>query len=52
MSAASFGILMSLEPAIAAVMGVLLLAQHPGLFQLAGFACVIGASIGTLRQKA
>ena len=52
MSAASFGILMSLEPAIAAVMGVLLLGQHPGLFQLAGFACVIGASIGTLRQKA
>jgi inner membrane transporter RhtA len=48
MSTASFGILMSLEPAIAATMGVLLLGQHPGLFQMAGFVCVTGASIGTV----
>jgi inner membrane transporter RhtA len=48
MSTASFGILMSLEPAIAALMGLVLLGQHPGLFQVAGFGCVIGASMGTL----
>ncbi len=48
MSTASFGILMSLEPAIAATIGALLLGQHPGVFQIAGFVCVIGASIGAV----
>jgi inner membrane transporter RhtA len=44
----SFGILMSAEPAIATLMGALLLGQMPGLVQAAGFLCVIAASVGTL----
>jgi len=44
----SFGILMSAEPAIATLMGALLLGQMPGLVQAAGFICVIAASVGTL----
>ncbi len=47
-----FGILMSTEPAIATLMGAVLLSQMPGPLQAVGFLCVIGASVGTLRSAA
>lgn len=42
----TFGILMSLDPALAAAAGVLVLAQHPGGWQLLGIALVVLASVG------
>jgi inner membrane transporter RhtA len=51
LSTRSFGILMSAEPAIATLMGATLLAQVPGPLPAVGFLCVIGASVGTLRNK-
>ena len=50
LSTRSFGILMSAEPAIALLMGAVLLQQLPGMLPLAGVCCVIGASVGTLRN--
>ncbi len=47
-----FGILMSAEPAIATLMGAVLLSQMPGPLQAVGFLCVIGASVGTLCSAA
>jgi inner membrane transporter RhtA len=46
-----FGILMSLEPAAAAVMGFLVLGQRLSLPQLTGMACVILASLGTVAAR-
>jgi inner membrane transporter RhtA len=46
MPTASFGILMSLEPAIAAVAGFIILAQPMTLLQMAGTALVVAASAG------
>ena len=43
-----FGILMSLEPAAAALMGFLVLGQRLSLPQLLGMACVSLASLGTV----
>lgn len=43
-----FGILMSLEPVVAAVMGFLVLGQRLSLPQLTGMACVTLASFGTV----
>ena len=40
----SFGILMSLEPAIATVLGLVILHESPSLQQILGMACVILAS--------
>jgi inner membrane transporter RhtA len=51
LSTRTFGILMSAEPAIATVIGAVLLAQIPGVLPAVGFACVIAASIGTLRNQ-
>jgi inner membrane transporter RhtA len=51
LSTSSFGILMSGEPAVASVMGAVLLAQIPGPLQAVGFLCVIAASVGTLRTQ-
>jgi inner membrane transporter RhtA len=42
---AVFGILMSLEPAVGAFAGFLVLDQRLAVVQLAGMACVVGASI-------
>lgn len=42
----TFGILMSLDPALAAAAGVLVLAQRPGGWQLLGIALVVVASVG------
>ncbi len=46
-----FGILMSLEPAFAALAGFLCVAEHLGLAQWAALACVVAASIGITRQN-
>ncbi len=52
MRAASFGILMSAEPAIAAVIGVAVLGQAITLVQGIGTLCVVGASIGAVALDA
>jgi len=44
LSAQVFGILLSLEPAVAAVAGLLVLGQRLGAVELAGMACVVVAS--------
>jgi inner membrane transporter RhtA len=51
LSTSSFGILMSAEPAIACLIGAVLLAQIPGPLPAIGFLCVIAASVGTLRSQ-
>jgi inner membrane transporter RhtA len=52
LSTAAFGTLMSLEPAIALIAGVLLLHQRPGAWSLAGVAFVVAAGIGAERTGA
>jgi len=47
---AVFGIMMSLEPAAAALAGMLLLAEFLEPLQLVAMACVVVASIGATRQ--
>jgi inner membrane transporter RhtA len=49
MSPAVFGILMSLEPAVGATAGFLILSQRLAIIQLVGMACVVGASIAITR---
>lgn len=54
LSAAAFGILLSLEPAVAALAGLLVLSQQLQLPQLAGMALVVVASaivMGTSRSR-
>jgi inner membrane transporter RhtA len=51
MRPAVFGILMSLEPAVAATAGFLILRQHLDVIQLVGMACVVGASIAITRTS-
>ncbi len=46
MAARTFGVLMSLEPAIGALVGFLVLQQRLALPELAGIACIVGASLG------
>jgi inner membrane transporter RhtA len=46
---AVFGVLMSLEPAMAALAGLLILGQHLGARVLLGIALVIAASVGASR---
>lgn len=46
-----FGILMSLEPVMAAVMGFLVLGQRLSVAQLAGMVCVTLASFGTVVMR-
>jgi len=48
--AAVFGVLMSLEPAFAALSGLLLLGQHLRLREWAAVACVMVASVGATRH--
>ncbi|MFF0487500.1 DMT family transporter [Nocardia sp. NPDC004068] len=45
-----FGVLMSLEPAVAALAGVVVLGQLMNLPQWAGIGCVVAASIGATRS--
>ena len=49
LTAAAFGTLMALEPAIAVVVGAALLAQYPGVDQILGIALVVVAGIGAER---
>jgi inner membrane transporter RhtA len=46
----TFGILMSLGPAVAALAGALFLSQRLGLLELLAIACVVVASIGANRE--
>jgi inner membrane transporter RhtA len=52
LTAAAFGTLMSLEPAIALVVGLVALHQVPGVVPLAGVAFVVAAGIGAERTGA
>jgi len=52
MPANVFGVLMSLEPAIAALAGFLVLSQSLGARDLMAIACVVVASIGVVRGAA
>lgn len=47
---ATFGVLMSLEPAVAALVGLLLLAQALDPLEVLAIACVVAASAGALRS--
>jgi len=49
LSTAAFGVLMSLEPAFALVIGLLVLHQVPGWLPVAGVAFVVAAGIGAAR---
>ena len=49
LDAGVFGTLMSLEPALALLIGWLLLSQSPGLLQVFGIACVVLAGMGAER---
>lgn len=51
MKPAVFGILLSLEPAVAAVAGLIVLSQRLGAVQIAGMACVVAASIAVTRTQ-
>ena len=48
----TFGILMSLEPAVAMLAGLALLGEHLTLGQIAAIACVIAASLGSVLTMA
>jgi len=52
LTASAFGILMSLEPAIALLAGLLVLRQVPGLASAAGIILVMIAGIGAIRTGA
>ncbi|MDQ0757012.1 DMT family transporter [Arthrobacter sp. B3I4] len=53
LKASTFGTLMSLEPAVAALIGFAVLAQAPGISAGIGIALVVAAGIGvTLQEKA
>ncbi|MNT80918.1 Threonine/homoserine exporter RhtA [compost metagenome] len=47
LAAKNFGILMSLEPAIAALAGYIFLKENLSVTQLLAIACVIAASVGS-----
>ena len=52
LTTSAFGTLMSLEPAIAVVVGLVALHQRPGLLPVAGVLCVVAAGIGAERTGA
>ena len=52
LTAAAFGTLMSLEPAVAAIVGFALLGQAPRTIAVAGIALVVAAGIGAQRSGA
>ena len=52
LTTAAFGTLMSLEPAIAMVIGFLVLRQELGLLAVVGIGCVVAAGIGAERSGA
>jgi inner membrane transporter RhtA len=52
LTAAAFGTLMALEPAIALVIGLIVLSQIPSLTAVAGIALVVAAGMGAARTGA
>jgi inner membrane transporter RhtA len=52
LSTAAFGTLMCLEPALALVIGLVVLRQVPGIGAVAGIASVVAAGIGAERSGA
>lgn len=52
LTTAAFGTLMSLEPALALVVGLVLLGQVPGVLPAVGLLCVVVAGIGAERSGA
>lgn len=50
MTASAFGTLMAVEPAIAVLVGLLLLAQVPAPWQITGVVLVVAAGIGAEQQ--
>ena len=50
MRPAAFGVLMSLEPAVGALAGLVVLHQRLGAVQIAGMGCVVAASIAISRR--
>ena len=52
LTTAAFGTLMSLEPAIAVLAGLLLLHQVPGWLPVAGVGLVVAAGVGAARTGA
>jgi inner membrane transporter RhtA len=52
LTTSAFGTLMSLEPAIALLIGLLVLGQSPGLAPAAGVAFVVVAGVGAIRSGA
>lgn len=46
-----FGILMSLEPAVAALIGVMLLNEVLHAQQWAAIVCIVAASLGSTRRR-
>ncbi len=52
LTAGAFGTLMALEPAFALLVGLVVLAQVPGLLPVVGLACVVVAGIGAERTGA
>ena len=49
LTASAFGTLMSLEPAIALLVGLVALHQRPGVGAVAGIAFVVAAGVGAER---
>lgn len=47
----TFGVLMSLEPAVAALIGLIVLSQRLEGLEILAIACVVGASAGALRSS-
>ncbi|MGE2833372.1 EamA family transporter [Mycobacterium sp. SMC-4] len=50
LTAAAFGTLMSLEPALALVIGFFVLAQNPGVWAVVGVLFVVAAGVGATRS--
>jgi inner membrane transporter RhtA len=50
LTTAAFGILMSLEPALAFLIGFVVLHQNPGLWEAIGIAVVVIAGVGAARS--
>ncbi len=50
MTSSPFGTLMSVEPAIAVLIGVVVLGQVPALWQVAGMTLVVAAGVGVEQQ--
>lgn len=51
LSTMTFGLLMSVEPAVGALLGFIVLSQALSPLQILGVACVVAASVGVLRSK-